>query len=110
MRALALVFLLACGAALGFADEIDAKSLPAEARETIVLIKAGGPFAYSRDGVTFNNRERQLPKQVRGYYREYTVKTPGAHDRGARRIIAGRAGELYYTDDHYRTFKRVIER
>jgi len=110
MRALALACLLACSAALGFASDIDAQSLPPEARHTLALIKAGGPFPYSRDGVTFNNRERQLPRQARGYYREYTVKTPGAHDRGARRIIAGRAGELYYTDDHYRTFKRVIDK
>ncbi len=110
MRALALAFLLAGGAALGFSSAIDAKSLPPEARQTIALITAGGPFPYARDGVVFNNREGQLPKQPRGYYREYTVKTPGAHDRGARRIIAGRAGELYYTDDHYRTFKRVINK
>src|SRR4051812_17872574 len=110
MRALALAFLFLCSAALGFAGDIDAKSLPPEARETIKLIKAGGPFPYARDGVTFNNRERQLPKQARGYYREYTVKTPHSRDRGARRVIAGRTGELYYTDDHYRTFKRVIEK
>jgi ribonuclease T1 len=110
MRALALACLLVCSAALGLASDIDAQSLPPEARHAIALIKAGGPFPYLRDGVTFNNRERQLPKQARGYYREYTVKTPGAHDRGARRIIAGRAGELYYTDDHYRTFKRVIDK
>ena len=110
MRAVALAFLFACGAALGFASDIDAKSLPPEARQTIALIMAGGPFPYARDGVTFNNREGHLPQQARGYYREYTVKTPAAHDRGARRIIAGRAGELYYTDDHYRTFNRVIHK
>jgi len=109
MRALALALLLACGAAFGFSGDIAANSLPPEARQTIALIKAGGPFPYSRDGVVFNNREGQLPKKVRGYYHEYTVKTPGARDRGARRIIAGRDGALYYTDDHYRTFKRVIE-
>ena len=109
MRALALALLLACGAALGFSSDIAANSLPPEARQTIALIRSGGPFPYSRDGVVFNNREGQLPKKARGYYHEYTVKTPGARDRGARRIIAGRDGELYYTDDHYRTFKRVIE-
>jgi len=108
MRAVALAFLFACGAALGFASDIDAKLLPPEARQTIALIKAGGPFPYARDGVTFNNREGHLPQQARGYYREYTVKTPAAHYRGARRIIACRAGELYYTDYHYRTFNRVI--
>ncbi len=109
MRALALAFLVACGAALGFSSDIDAKSLPPEARQTVALIKAGGPFPYARDGVVFNNREGQLPQKARGYYHEFTVKTPGARDRGARRIITGRDGELYYTDDHYRTFKRVIE-
>jgi ribonuclease T1 len=109
MRALALALLLVCGAAFGLATDIDAKLLPAEARQTIALIKAGGPFPYSRDGVVFSNREAQLPKRTRGYYHEYTVKTPGARDRGARRIVTGRGGELYYTDDHYRTFKRVIE-
>ena len=109
MRALALALLLACGAALGFSSDIAANSLPPEARQTIALIKAGGRFPYSRDGVVFNNREGQLPKKARGYYHEYTVKTPGARERGARRIITGCDGELYYTDDHYRTFKRVIE-
>ena len=109
MRALALALLLACGAALGVSSDIDAKSLPPEARQTIALIKAGGPFPYSRDGVVFNNREGRLPRRARGYYHEYTVKTPGARDRGARRIIAGRGGELYYSDDHYLTFKRVFE-
>jgi ribonuclease T1 len=86
-----------------------ATDLPREARETLALIKAGGPFPYSRDGAAFANREGLLPKRGRGYYREYTVKTPGAKDRGARRIVAGRSGELYYTDDHYRSFRRIIE-
>jgi RNA polymerase sigma factor (sigma-70 family) len=83
--------------------------LPAEARHTIVLIRAGGPFPYDRDGVVFGNFERQLPRRDRGYYREYTVPTPGLAYRGARRIIAGERGELYYTDDHYRTFRRIRE-
>jgi len=109
MRALAAALLFACSAVFGFSSDIDARSLPPEARQTIALIKAGGPFPYSRDGVVFNNREVQLPRKARGYYHEYTVKTPGARDRGARRIIIGRDGELFYTDDHYRTFKRVIE-
>ena len=78
-----------------------------EARETLALIKKGGPFPYSRDGVVFGNREGQLPKQKRGYYHEYTVKTPGSRTRGARRIVRGGAGELYYTDDHYATFKKI---
>lgn len=82
--------------------------LPPQARETIGLIERGGPFPYDRDGVIFGNRERLLPAQPNGYYREYTVITPGSPDRGARRIVAGREGELYYTDDHYESFKRVI--
>jgi ribonuclease T1 len=85
------------------------KDIPAEARETLALIKAGGPFPYKQDSRVFSNREGLLPKQKRGYYREYTVKTPGARDRGARRIVAGRAGEYYYTDDHYRSFRRIVE-
>ncbi|HET7157752.1 MAG TPA: ribonuclease domain-containing protein [Burkholderiales bacterium] len=83
--------------------------LPADARDTALLIRRGGPFPYARDGVTFGNRERLLPQRERGYYREYTVPTSGLTHRGARRIVAGRQGELYYTDDHYRTFKRIRE-
>ena len=82
--------------------------LPPEARETIHLIDRDGPFPYAKDGATFGNRERLLPAQPEGYYREYTVRTPGSRDRGARRIVAGRSGELYYTDDHYESFKRVV--
>jgi len=82
--------------------------LPREARETIRLIGQGGPFPYDKDGATFQNREGLLPKRPSGYYREYTVITPGSYDRGARRIVAGRGGELYYTADHYDSFKRVI--
>jgi len=82
--------------------------LPREARETIRLIERGGPFPYRQDGSTFQNRERLLPRKPGGYYQEYTVKTPGEDDRGARRIVAGREGELYYTDDHYASFRRVL--
>ena len=82
--------------------------LPPEARETIRLIDHGGPFPYDKDGTTFGNRERLLPPRPSGYYREYTVITPGSPDRGARRIVAGEGGELYYTGDHYESFKRVI--
>lgn len=89
--------------------ETRTSALPPEARETIALIRRGGPFPFERDGVTFGNREALLPKKTRGYYREYTVKTPGRRDRGARRIVAGSAGELYYTEDHYRSFTRVLE-
>jgi ribonuclease T1 len=83
--------------------------LPPEARHMLLLIRKGGPYPYERDGVTFGNFERRLPPRERGYYREYTVPTPGLGHRGARRIVAGRAGELYYSDDHYRTFKRIRE-
>ena len=83
--------------------------LPREARQTLALIKDGGPFPYSRDGVVFGNYEKRLPLRQRGYYREYTVKTPGRHDRGARRIVTGRGDEYYYTDDHYRSFRRIRE-
>ena len=82
-------------------------ALPIQAQTTIALIAAGGPFPYKRDGITFQNREQLLPYQSRGYYREYTVPTPGSRDRGARRIVAGVPGELYYTADHYRSFRRV---
>jgi ribonuclease T1 len=89
--------------------EIAVAELPAEARETLQLIERGGPFPYKRDGATFGNRERRLPVRNHGYYREYTVTTPGARDRGARRIVSGRPGEYYFTDDHYASFKRIRE-
>ena len=91
------------------AGDVDLARLPAEARETVKLIRKGGPYPYARDGVVFRNREGQLPREKRGYYREFTVKTPGERTRGARRIIAGRSGELYYTDDHYAHFRRIRE-
>jgi ribonuclease T1 len=82
--------------------------LPVEGRQTVELIDAGGPFPYDKDGATFNNFEGVLPDQRRGYYREYTVPTPGETDRGARRIVTGdRDRELFYTADHYETFVRV---
>jgi len=89
--------------------EVSVAGLPGEARQTIALIRKGGPFPYERDGVVFGNFEKQLPVQARGYYREYTVTTPGARNRGARRIVAGKGGELYYTDDHYQSFRRIKE-
>ena len=104
--ALALAFVLGC--VFAFSGDIRVAQLPPEARQTLALIRAGGPFPYARDGVMFTNREGLLPKRNRGYYREYTVRTPGARDRGARRIVAGANGELYYTDDHYRSFRRII--
>lgn len=80
-------------------------SLPAEARETAKLIESGGPFPYpDSDGTVFFNREGLLPEQERGYYREYTVPTPGLSHRGARRLVTGAEDELYYTRDHYQSF------
>ena len=95
--------------AVALSTEVPVEKLPLEARQTVALIKAGGPFPYAQDGKTFQNREKHLPPRERGYYREYTVKTPGAKDRGARRIVSGRGGEFYYTEDHYRSFRRIIE-
>jgi len=87
--------------------EVALAQLPPEARATLALIARGGPFPYPKDGATFGNRERLLPPRPRGYYREYTVPTPGARDRGARRIVAGADAEYYYSDDHYTSFKRI---
>jgi ribonuclease T1 len=86
---------------------VAAAELPPEAQQTLALIEAGGPFPYDRDGVVFENREGLLPHESTGYYHEYTVPTPGENDRGARRIITGASGELYWTDDHYRSFERI---
>lgn len=90
-------------------SEVTLADLPKEGRDTLVVIKQGGPFLYKRDGVVFGNFERRLPEKERGYYREYTVPTPGSRDRGARRIIVGRGSEYYYTDDHYQTFHHIRE-
>jgi ribonuclease T1 len=97
--------------------EVRLDELPDEARHTLAQIKRGGPYAYRKDGTVFGNREKRLPLQPRGYYTEYTVKTPYSRDRGARRIVAGRgagrdpatSGEYYYTDDHYNSFRRIRE-
>jgi ribonuclease T1 len=89
----------------------DLAQFPAEERQamqdTVALLKAGGPFPYGKDGSEFSNREGRLPQQGPGYYREYTVATAGSPDRGARRIVSGRTGEIYYTRDHYQTFMRL---
>lgn len=94
-------------------ETIAAQALPAEARETLSLIKQGGPYPFEKDGTVFSNREKILPKKPRGYYHEYTVITPRSRDRGARRIIAGgvpaTSGEYYYTEDHYTSFKKIQE-
>ena len=89
--------------------QVEAKELPPEARATLALIRKGGPYPYAKDGSVFGNREGQLPRQKRGYYHEYTVKTPGERTRGARRIVKGGSGELFYTDDHYNSFRRILE-
>ena len=120
MKRLALAF-LACVALVGAPPTLAQREsahaiaavalaeLPPEARRTVALIRAGGPFPYSRDGISFGNRERMLPARKRGYYHEYTVPTPGGRTRGARRIVAGEGGELYYSDDHYQSFRRIRE-
>ncbi len=90
-------------------ESVNLADLPKEVRQTIALIKKGGPYPYKKDGTVFGNFERLLPSHERGYYKEFTVPTPGSGDRGARRVILGKAGELYYTDNHYQSFRRVIE-
>lgn len=117
--AVLLLFAFALAALMPPADiagngaEVALTALPAEAQATHVLIRRGGPFPYAKDGTTFFNRERLLPAQPRGHYTEYTVPTPGAADRGARRIVVGgdprASGDLWYTDDHYRSFRRITE-
>ncbi|HXE21606.1 MAG TPA: ribonuclease [Rhodoferax sp.] len=92
---------------------ISVAELPRQGRETYQLIRQGGPFPYDKDGVVFGNRERQLPPQARGYYHEYTVRTPRARNRGARRIVCGGRVQVpdvcYYTGDHYVSFRRIVE-
>jgi ribonuclease T1 len=88
--------------------DISVKALPPEARETLTLIEKGGPYPYDRDGIVFGNFEKRLPIKDRGYYHEFTVRTPGVKHRGARRIITGKNGERYFSDDHYQSFKRVV--
>jgi ribonuclease T1 len=113
---LVLAAVLCAAAARSSSEDLRAVAvgdLPQEAHEVLARISAGGPFPLDRDGITFGNRERQLPSAPRGYYHEYTVPTLGATTRGARRIICGgarKAPEIcYYTSDHYRTFRRIRE-
>ena len=121
---LILAFLVAC--VVGLSGGAEAKTQPPgdkvstvavgelskQGTETYNQIRQGGPFAYEKDGVVFGNRERQLPNEKRGYYREYTVKTPGSRDRGARRIVCGGQPKTpdacYYTDDHYASFRKIV--
>lgn len=95
-------------------DSVALTELPREAQRTEQLIRAGGPFPYAKDGTAFGNRERLLPRRERGYYREYTVPTPGSRNRGARRIVCGgvevrQPEACYYTDDHYASFRRIVQ-
>ncbi|MGI4858127.1 MAG: ribonuclease domain-containing protein [Janthinobacterium lividum] len=94
-----------------YSPVIPVSNLPVAAARLLATIRAGGEFPYEKDGAIFGNRERLLPRQPRGYYREYTVPTPRARDRGARRIVCGgpprTTDECYYTDDHYSSFKRI---
>lgn len=114
LAALALAASLGSASAREALDSIALAALPPEAQHTLQQIRKGGPFPYPRkDGSVFNNFEKRLPQKPRGHYREYTVPTPGARNRGARRIVAGSppetSGEYYYTDDHYRSFRRIRE-
>jgi ribonuclease T1 len=92
---------------------IQVVELPRQGRETYELIRQGGPFPYDKDGAVFGNRERLLPNERRGFYREYTVITPGSRDRGARRIVCGGPARTpyacYYTADHYASFRKIVE-
>jgi ribonuclease T1 len=88
--------------------------LPAQGREVMAQIREGGPFRYEKDGTVFGNRERLLPSQTRGYYREYTVPTPGLNHRGARRIVCGgqqprEPDACFYTEDHYSSFRLIVQ-
>ncbi|HXE49232.1 MAG TPA: ribonuclease [Ramlibacter sp.] len=92
---------------------VQVAELPRQGRETYELIRRGGPFPYGKDGAVFGNRERSLPAEKRGFYREYTVTTPGSRDRGARRIVCGGPARApyacYYTADHYASFRKIVE-
>ncbi len=104
--------------AKGFAREetlttVSVSELPKQGQQVYALIAQGGPFAYDKDGVVFGNREQQLPKHKRGYYREYTVKTSGVRNRGAKRIVCGglqvqTPDACYYTEDHYSSFRKIV--
>jgi len=97
----------------GSSPTVRVAELPSQGRATYELIRAGGPFPFDKDGTVFGNRERLLPAERRGYYREYTVRTPGSRDRGARRIVCGGPVKAphacYYTADHYASFRKIVE-
>ena len=102
---------LARAPACALDQSISVRELPKQGQDTLATISAGGPFASDRDGIVFNNRERILPREKRGFYREYTVRTPGVKNRGARRIVCGgdqrAADQCFYSDDHYQSFKCI---
>lgn len=98
----------ASSSTLGRQDSVALSALPPQAAQTLRLIEQDGPFPYPRnDGAVFHNDEHRLPSEPEGYYREYTAPTPRSHDRGARRIVTGKNGEVYYTGDHYESLRRV---
>jgi len=113
LAAVAAVLLAASACARTSDATIAVADLPKEARQTLANIRSGPPFPYERDGIVFGNREGLLPAMSRGYYREYTVKTPGESTRGARRVICGGKPKApdacWYTDDHYRSFRKIVE-
>lgn len=107
-----LVLFASAATASAFSNGVALSELPKQAQSTYALIQQGGPFPYEKDGVVFGNRERLLPQQTRGFYREYTVKMPATKNRGAIRIVCGSAKSksfdpCYYTDDHYASFKKI---
>ncbi|GAB1392163.1 hypothetical protein MASR1M60_03260 [Rhodocyclaceae bacterium] len=107
-----LALLLICCCGLAQAQDVARTELPPEGQATLALIYQGGPFPHKRDGIVFQNRERLLPLQPRGHYREYTVRTPGVQHRGARRIVCGgepptRPEACWYTADHYQSFRKI---
>ncbi len=106
---LASFVLVTAAAARGPVGDAHVADLPKEARETLALIKKGGPYPYKQDDSVFGNRERLLPQMERGAYREYTVKTPGSRNRGARRIVVAKGVTFYYTGDHYNSFQKIRE-
>lgn len=96
------------------ATQIPMADLPRQGQQVMEQIRQGGPFRYEKDGTVFGNRERLLPRATRGYYREYTVPTPGLDHRGARRIVCGgekprNPDDCYYTEDHYSSFRRIVQ-
>ncbi len=99
------------GPSCPLSGSIAVNDLTKQGKDTLALIESGGPFASERDGIVFNNREKILPRERRGFYREYTVRTPGVRSRGARRIVCGgnqqKANQCFYTEDHYKSFKCI---